>query len=148
MYSIIPIHRNIKSAPASPGRSRVGPAFYVFSFLASFHHQKVESPGDFYEKMENGKCEVKMNMKHLPWTQSFVVWKRNCNTCAVELATVVPVSLLSVYTATSVLWFCSTGSSVCSVFVSFSFLFSELKGSVSRDFLGPFLACMDRSRSV
>jgi hypothetical protein len=23
-----------------------------------------------------------------------------------------------------------------------------LKGSVSRDFLGPFLACMDRSRSV
>ncbi len=33
MYSIIPIHRNIKSAPASPGRSRVGPAFYVFSFL-------------------------------------------------------------------------------------------------------------------
>jgi hypothetical protein len=33
MYSIIPIHRNIKSALASPGRSRVGPAFYVFSFL-------------------------------------------------------------------------------------------------------------------
>jgi hypothetical protein len=33
MYSIIPIHLNIKSAPASPGRSRVGPAFYVFSFL-------------------------------------------------------------------------------------------------------------------
>ncbi len=26
--------------------------------------------------------------------------------------------------------------------------FSSLKGSVSRDFLGPFLACMDRSRSV
>ncbi len=33
MYSTIPIHWNIKSAPASPGRSRVGPAFYVFSFL-------------------------------------------------------------------------------------------------------------------
>jgi hypothetical protein len=33
MYSTIPIHWNIKSPPASPGRSRVGPAFYVFSFL-------------------------------------------------------------------------------------------------------------------
>ncbi len=33
MYSTTPIHWNIKSAPASPGRSRVGPAFYVFSFL-------------------------------------------------------------------------------------------------------------------
>ncbi len=33
MYSIRPIHWNIKSAPASPGRSRAGPAFYVFSFL-------------------------------------------------------------------------------------------------------------------
>jgi hypothetical protein len=33
MYSTIPIHWNIKSAPASPGRSHVGPAFYVFSFL-------------------------------------------------------------------------------------------------------------------
>jgi hypothetical protein len=35
MYSTIPIHWNIKSAPACPGRSRVGPAFYVFSFLGS-----------------------------------------------------------------------------------------------------------------
>jgi hypothetical protein len=35
MYSTTPIHWNIKSAPASPGRSRVGPAFYVFSFLGS-----------------------------------------------------------------------------------------------------------------
>jgi hypothetical protein len=33
MYSIIPIHWNIKSAPVSPGRSRVGPALYVFSLL-------------------------------------------------------------------------------------------------------------------
>jgi hypothetical protein len=33
MYSTIPIHWNIKSAPASPGRSRVGPALYVFSLL-------------------------------------------------------------------------------------------------------------------
>jgi hypothetical protein len=33
MYSTIPSNWNIKSAPASPGRSRVGPAFYVFSFL-------------------------------------------------------------------------------------------------------------------
>ncbi len=33
MYSTIPIYWNIKSAPASPGRSRVGPAFYVSSFL-------------------------------------------------------------------------------------------------------------------
>jgi hypothetical protein len=33
MYSTRPIHWNIKSAPASPGRSRVGPALYVFSLL-------------------------------------------------------------------------------------------------------------------
>jgi hypothetical protein len=33
MYSTIPTHRNIKSAPASPGRSRAGPALYVFSLL-------------------------------------------------------------------------------------------------------------------
>ncbi len=33
MYSTIPVHWNIKSAPASLGRSRVGPAFYIFSFL-------------------------------------------------------------------------------------------------------------------
>jgi hypothetical protein len=33
MYSTIPIHWNIKSAPASSGRSCVGPAFYVFSFM-------------------------------------------------------------------------------------------------------------------
>ncbi len=33
MYSIIPIHWNIKSALAIPGRSRVGPALYVFSLL-------------------------------------------------------------------------------------------------------------------
>ncbi len=33
MYSIIPIHWNIKTAPASPSRSRVGPALYVFSLL-------------------------------------------------------------------------------------------------------------------
>ncbi len=35
MYFIRPIHWNIKSAPVSPGRSRVGPALYVFSLLAS-----------------------------------------------------------------------------------------------------------------
>ncbi len=29
----VPIHWNIKSAPASPGRSRVGPALYVFNLL-------------------------------------------------------------------------------------------------------------------
>ncbi len=33
MYSTIPIHWNIKSAPASPGRSRAGPALYVFRLL-------------------------------------------------------------------------------------------------------------------
>ncbi len=37
MYSTIPIHWIIKSAPASPGRGRVGPAFYVFSFLGCAH---------------------------------------------------------------------------------------------------------------
>ncbi len=34
MYSTIPIHWNITSAPASPGRSRVGPVLYVNSLLA------------------------------------------------------------------------------------------------------------------
>ncbi len=33
MYSIRSIHWNIKSAPASPGRSRVGLALYTFSLL-------------------------------------------------------------------------------------------------------------------
>jgi hypothetical protein len=33
MYSRIPIHWNIKSAPAGPGRSRAGSALYVFSLL-------------------------------------------------------------------------------------------------------------------
>jgi hypothetical protein len=33
MYSTIPIHWNLKSAPASPGTSRAGPALYVFSLL-------------------------------------------------------------------------------------------------------------------
>jgi hypothetical protein len=33
-YSTIPIHWNIKSAPASPGRSRVGPALYEYSLLS------------------------------------------------------------------------------------------------------------------
>jgi hypothetical protein len=33
MYSTIPIHWNIKSAPASLGRSRAGPALYIFSLL-------------------------------------------------------------------------------------------------------------------
>jgi hypothetical protein len=42
MYSTIPINWNIKSAPASPGRSRVGPAFYVFSFLGL--HRPVQIP--------------------------------------------------------------------------------------------------------
>jgi hypothetical protein len=44
MYSTIPIHWNIKSAPASPGKSRVGPALYVFSLLDKDHahvHVKV-----------------------------------------------------------------------------------------------------------
>jgi hypothetical protein len=35
MYSTIPIHWNIKSSPASPGRSRVGPVLYVFSLLVA-----------------------------------------------------------------------------------------------------------------
>jgi hypothetical protein len=35
VYSIRPIHWNIKSAPVSPGRSRVGPALYVLSLLGT-----------------------------------------------------------------------------------------------------------------
>jgi hypothetical protein len=34
------------------------------------------------------------------------------------------------------------------LFLSEHFVLSSIKGSVSRDFLGLFLACMDRSRSV
>jgi hypothetical protein len=33
MYSTIPIHWNIESAPASQDRSRAGPSLYVFSLL-------------------------------------------------------------------------------------------------------------------
>jgi hypothetical protein len=33
VYSIGPIHWNIQSSPASPGRSRFGPALYLFSLL-------------------------------------------------------------------------------------------------------------------
>ncbi len=50
MYSTIPIHWNIKSAPASPGRSRVGPAFYVFSFLASTCHQASQQENTYRAK--------------------------------------------------------------------------------------------------
>jgi hypothetical protein len=39
MCSIRPIHKNIKSAPARPGRSRVGPALYVFSLLVHTYVQ-------------------------------------------------------------------------------------------------------------
>ncbi len=46
MYSSIPIHWNIKSAPANSGRSRVGPAFYVFSFLV-YNHQQWAPPPDY-----------------------------------------------------------------------------------------------------
>jgi hypothetical protein len=35
IYSTIPVHWNIKSAPASPGRSRAGPSLYVCSLLGS-----------------------------------------------------------------------------------------------------------------
>ncbi len=71
-------------------------------------------------------------------TSSSDVWKRNCCTCAVEPATVVPVSLLSVHAATLRLWFCSTGSSDSSVLFLFSLLFSELKElSVSQSVFCP-----------
>ncbi len=33
MYSMRPIHRNIKPSPAGPGRSRAGPVLYIFSLL-------------------------------------------------------------------------------------------------------------------
>ncbi len=42
MYSTIPIHWNIKTAQASPCRSRVGPALYVFSLLS--YAQREERP--------------------------------------------------------------------------------------------------------
>jgi hypothetical protein len=40
MYSTIPIHWNIEPSPASPGRSRVGPIFYVFSHLGIFQREE------------------------------------------------------------------------------------------------------------
>jgi hypothetical protein len=42
MYSIKPIYWNFKSVPASPGRSRVGPALYIFSLLGADHAVKPE----------------------------------------------------------------------------------------------------------
>jgi hypothetical protein len=45
MYSTIPIHWNIKSSPASPGRSRVGPALYVFSLLGRDFTRKIRHIG-------------------------------------------------------------------------------------------------------
>jgi hypothetical protein len=59
MYSTIPIHWNIISAPASPGRSRVGPSLYVFSLLEctshfwseSTTHQITESILDFIKSV-------------------------------------------------------------------------------------------------
>jgi hypothetical protein len=44
MYSIRPIHWDIKSAPAIPGRSRVGPALYVFSLLGVQQERKLSRP--------------------------------------------------------------------------------------------------------
>jgi hypothetical protein len=39
MYSIRPVHWNIKSSPASSGRSHGGPAFYIFSLLGDQYAQ-------------------------------------------------------------------------------------------------------------
>ncbi len=80
-------------------------------------------------RMENGKWELNMKWNIFLRPQSLVIWKRNCSTCAVEPATVVPVSLLSAHTATLVLSFCSSGSSVLSVpyLFLFLFLFPELE---------------------
>jgi hypothetical protein len=44
MYSSIPIHWNIKSAPASPGRSRAGPSLYVFSLLGFTQKPFIDRP--------------------------------------------------------------------------------------------------------
>jgi hypothetical protein len=48
MYSTIPIHWNIKSAPTSPGS--VGPALYVFSFLAYYNSPRTLERGTAMEK--------------------------------------------------------------------------------------------------
>jgi hypothetical protein len=40
MYPTIPIHWNINSATSSPGRSRAGPALYLFSLLDLGHEQR------------------------------------------------------------------------------------------------------------
>ncbi len=45
MCSTIPIHVIIKSPPASPGKSRVGPSLYVFSLLGSSHHSRLGGGG-------------------------------------------------------------------------------------------------------
>jgi hypothetical protein len=44
MYSTTSIHWNIKSASASPGRSRVGPALYVFSLLGDTRLPSAPNP--------------------------------------------------------------------------------------------------------
>jgi hypothetical protein len=47
IYYIRPIHLNIKSAPAKSGRSRVGPALYVFSLLEhDYALKRGEGTGD------------------------------------------------------------------------------------------------------
>ncbi len=49
MYSTLPIHWNIKSAPASPGRSRAGPSLYVFSLLGySYTEQRLHIKSSSY----------------------------------------------------------------------------------------------------
>jgi hypothetical protein len=51
MYSTIPIHWNIKSALASPGRSRVGPALYVFRLLGYNPRAPLSCPDIFLYKI-------------------------------------------------------------------------------------------------
>jgi hypothetical protein len=48
MYSTIPIHWYIKSAPASPGRSRAGPSLYVFSLLVHNQQRSAKELRDRY----------------------------------------------------------------------------------------------------
>jgi hypothetical protein len=60
MYSTIPIHWNIKSAAASPGISRVGPALSVFILLGyntEFLLSRVVGGGRGGRLLRRGGCK-------------------------------------------------------------------------------------------
>jgi hypothetical protein len=73
MYSTKPIHWNIKVALASPGRSRVGPALYVFSLLGLTSLYRVGILKQNAKSQYSGipGFEVRQNSKNFFFAQLF-----------------------------------------------------------------------------